>query len=73
MNIGYIRVSTDKQESSIEKQKDMLISYSKIHVITIDDFYIDFSISGKETTKREKYNELMELVKDGKVFIFKQF
>mgnify|MGYP001476876692 CR=1 FL=1 len=67
MNIGYIRVSTDKQENSVETQKDMLSSYSKIHDIEIDDYFIDFGISGKETTKRQKYNELMELVIGNKI------
>ena len=67
MNIGYIRVSTDKQENSVETQKDMLSSYSKIHDIEIDDYFIDFGISGKETTKRQKYNELMELVIGSKI------
>ena len=67
MNIGYIRVSTDKQDNSVETQKDMLRSYSKIHGIKIDDYFIDFGISGKETTKRQKYNELMELVIGSKI------
>ena len=67
MNIGYIRVSTDKQENSVETQKDMLSSYSKIHDIEIDDFFIDFGLSGKEIKKRKKYNELMDLVNGGKI------
>ena len=67
MNIGYIRVSTDKQENSVETQKDMLSSYSKIHDIEIDDYFIDFGSSGKEITKRKKYNELMDLVNGGKI------
>ena len=67
MNIGYIRVSTDKQENSVETQKDMLSSYSKIHDIEIDDYFIDFGLSGKEITKRKKYNELMDLVNGGKI------
>ena len=67
MVIGYIRVSTDKQDNSVETQKDMLRSYSKIHGIKIDDYFIDFGISGKETTKRDKYLELMDLVKVGKI------
>ena len=67
MNIGYIRVSTDQQENSVISQKDMLLSYSKLHGIEIDDFFIDFGISGKNTIKREKYLELMELVKGDKV------
>ena len=67
MNIGYIRVSTDKQENSVETQKDMLSSYSKIHDIEIDDYFIDFGLSGKEITKRKKYNELMDLVNGDKI------
>ena len=37
MVIGYIRVSTDKQENSVETQKSLLSSYSKIHGIEIND------------------------------------
>ena len=53
MNIGYSRVSTDKQENSVDTQKDMLSSYSKIHGIDIDDYFIDFGVSGKEISKRK--------------------
>ena len=67
MNIGYIRVSTDQQENSVITQKEMISSYSKLNRIEIDDYYIDFGISGSSTIKREKYLELMELVEDGKV------
>jgi len=67
MVIGYIRVYTDKQDNSVETQKDILRSYSKIHGIKIDDYFIDFGISGKETTKRQKYNELMDLVIGSKI------
>jgi site-specific DNA recombinase len=66
-NIGYIRVSTDYQDNSVITQKEMIESYSKIHGLEIDDFFIDFGISGKNTIKREKYLELMELVENGKV------
>ena len=66
-NIGYIRVSTDYQDNSVITQKEMIESYSKIHGLEIDDFFIDFGISGKNTIKREKHLELMELVENGKV------
>ena len=66
-NIGYIRVSTDSQENSVLTQKEMINSYSKLHGIEIDDYFTDFGISGKSIIKREKYLELMELVKEGKV------
>ena len=67
MNIGYIRVSTYQQENSVISQKEMISSYSKLNGIEIDDYYIDFGISGSSTIKREKYLELMELVEDGKI------
>ena len=67
MNIGYIRVSTDQQGNSVISQKEMISSYSKLNRIEIDDYYIDFGISGSSTIKREKYLELMELVEDGKI------
>ncbi len=67
MNIGYIRVSTDSQENSVITQKDMIQQFSKMNGITMDDYFIDFGISGKSILKREKYLELMELVESGKV------
>jgi len=67
MNICYLRTSTDKQENGLESQREMLSSYCKIHGIEIDDYFIDFGFSGKETSKRQKYNDLMDLVKGGKI------
>ncbi len=67
MNIGYIRVSTDSQENSVITQKEMINQFSIMNGITIDDYFIDFGISGKSILKREKYLELMELVNSGKV------
>ena len=67
MNIGYIRVSTDQQGNSVISQKEIISSYSKLKGIEIDDYFVDFGISGKNTIKREKYLELMELVEDGKI------
>ena len=67
MKIGYIRVSTDSQDNSVITQKEMIENYSKLKGIEIDDYFVDFGISGKNTIKREKYLELMELVEDGKV------
>ena len=66
-NVGYIRVSTDQQENSVLSQKEMIDNYSKLNGMKVDDYFIDFGISGKETTKRDKYLELMNLVKVGKI------
>ena len=67
MKIGYIRVSTDSQENSVITQREMIENYSNLKGIEIDKYFIDFGISGKNTIKREKYLELMDLVKDGKI------
>ena len=45
----------------------MIDNYSKLNGIKVDDYFIDFGISGKEITKRDKYNELMELVIGSKI------
>ena len=66
-NVGYIRVSTDQQENSVLSQKEMIDNYSKLNGMKVDDYFIDFGISGKETTKRQKYNELIELVIGNKI------
>ena len=65
MKIGYIRVSTDSQDNSVITQKEMIENYSKLKGIEIDDYFVDFGISGKNTIKREKYLKLMEMVEDG--------
>ena len=66
-NVGYIRVSTDQQENSVLSQKEMIDNYSRLNRMKVDDYFIDFGLSGKETTKRQKYNDLMELVKKGEI------
>ena len=66
-NVGYIRVSTVQQDNSVLSQKEMIDNYSKLNGMKVDDYFIDFGISGKETTKRDKYLELMNLVKVGKI------
>ena len=66
-NVGYIRVSTDQQENSVLSQKEMIDNYSKLNGVKVDNYFIDFGISGKETIKRDKYLELMNLVKVGKI------
>ena len=45
----------------------MIENYSKLNGIKVDEYFIDFGISGKDTMKREKYLELMDKVSDGKI------
>ena len=65
--IGYIRVSTEMQENSVISQKEMIEHYSKLNGIEVDDYFVDFGISGGSTMKREKYLELQELITNGMV------
>ena len=67
MKVGYIRVSTEMQENSVIAQKEMIEHYSKLNGIDVDEYFIDFGISGGSTLKREKYLELQDLIMQGKV------
>tara|TARA_B100000575_G_C22602784_1_gene376689 strand:+ start:231 stop:401 length:171 start_codon:yes stop_codon:yes gene_type:complete len=45
----------------------MIDNYYKLNGIKVVDYFIDFGSIGEETTKRDKYLELMNLVKIGKI------
>lgn len=69
--VGYIRVSTEKQDISPEAQKEKIISYCKAKEIELIDIYEDIAISG--TTKpveREGFKKAYDDVQDGKANIF---
>ena len=55
------------QDNSVISQKEMIEHYSKMNGIEVDDYFVDFGISGGSTIKREKYLELQELIKQGNV------
>lgn len=62
MIIGYIRVSTDKQ--NLENQKHKILSYAQVHKIIIDEF-VELEISSKGDLKKRKIDELFfKLKKD---------
>lgn len=62
MTIGYIRVSTDKQ--NLENQKHKILSYAHDHKIVIDEF-VELEISSKGDLKKRKIDELfLKLKKD---------
>ncbi len=54
--IGYIRVSTDKQDA--EKQRHLLLQYSQQHKLLIDEF-IQVEISSRKNTKERRIDELL--------------
>lgn len=64
--VGYIRVSTDKEEQaqSLENQKNLVISFIKEKGFSFSDFYID--IESGTTPNREALKRLIEDVEKNK-------
>jgi len=62
MNIGYIRVSTDKQD--LEKQKFILLDYTNKNNTRIDQF-VDIEISSKKDRSERRIDELLETLNSG--------
>jgi DNA invertase Pin-like site-specific DNA recombinase len=55
--IGYIRVSTEKQDR--DKQKHLLLEYSQKHQMLINEF-IEAEISSRKNIKERKIDEILE-------------
>ncbi len=66
MIIGYVRVSTDKQ--NLENQKHKMLNYAQQQKIIIDEF-IEVEISSKGDQKKRLINSLFEKLKDGDTLI----
>ena len=66
MTIGYIRVSTDKQD--LEKQKHLLLLYSQTHQILINEF-IEVEMSSGKKLKERKIDELTEKLSSGDLLL----
>ena len=64
--IGYIRVSTDKQDA--EKQRHLLLQYSQQHKLLIDEF-IDIEVSSRKNTKERRIDELLTKLVAGDTLI----
>ena len=64
--LGYIRVSTDKQD--LEKQRHLLLEYAQQNQLLISDF-ITIEISSRENTKERRIDELLARLKDSDTLI----
>lgn len=64
--IGYIRVSTDKQDA--DKQRHLLLQYSQQHKLLIDEF-IQIEISSRKNTKERRIDELLAKLAAGDTLI----
>ena len=66
MILGYIRVSTDKQ--NLENQKHKILEYAHSHKLTIDEF-VELEISSKGDLKKRKIDELYLKLHSGDTLI----
>ena len=64
--LGYLRVSTDKQE--INNQRLEILNYAQRERMTIDDF-IEKTISSRKTPKDRRIVELLEILHSGDTLI----
>lgn len=69
LSIGYIRNSRITQSNSISTQKSLIKDYCKNNGIKLDEIIIDEGISGSgdKIKDRDGYQDIMKMVKDGKV------
>ena len=60
--IGYLRVSSDKQD--LQKQEHLLLKYAQQHDLHITEF-IAIEISSRKTTRERRIDELMAKLNEG--------
>lgn len=58
--VAYMRMSTDKQEHSLESQKRLLQDFAKRNDYSIKKFYADEGISGRVAEKRPAFMQMIE-------------
>jgi DNA invertase Pin-like site-specific DNA recombinase len=64
--LGYIRVSTDQQD--LEKQKHLLLQYSQMNQMLIQEF-IESEASSRKDQKTRKIDELLNKLESGDVLL----
>lgn len=58
--VAYMRMSTDRQEHSIESQERLINEYSKQNNYLIQHLYIDEGISGRNAEKRPQFLQMID-------------
>jgi DNA invertase Pin-like site-specific DNA recombinase len=64
--IGYLRVSSDKQD--LEVQKLAILDYCNKQKLSVDE-WIKIKVSSRKSTKKRKVDELLESLEQGDVLI----
>ena len=65
LKIGYCRVSTHNQKSSLENQEEYLRSYTNAKGVILDEVFTD--IGSGINYDRKNFNKILELVEAGEV------
>lgn len=58
--VGYIRMSTDKQEDSPAQQREQILKLAQRHGFKIIRWYEDHAVSGAKTLKRKQFRQMIE-------------
>ncbi|MDD3570569.1 MAG: recombinase family protein [Lachnospiraceae bacterium] len=58
--VAYMRMSTDRQEHSIESQERLINEYAKQNNYLIQHLYIDEGISGRNAEKRPQFLQMID-------------
>ncbi|MCL2171476.1 MAG: recombinase family protein [Defluviitaleaceae bacterium] len=61
----YARMSTDKQENSIESQCVVLENYAKAHGMLVVDRYVDEGLSGRDAASRPAFMKMIDDSRNG--------
>ena len=64
--VGYLRMSTDKQETSPEQQQQEIQEYAAKHGYNVLRWYADLGISGDKTEKRLQFQQMVSDAEDGR-------
>lgn len=64
--IGYIRVSSDKQD--LQKQEHLLLKYAQRHDLKITEF-INIEISSRKGTKERRIDELLDRLNENDILL----
>ncbi|MGH2537176.1 MAG: recombinase family protein [Candidatus Promineifilaceae bacterium] len=64
--IGYVRVSTDKQD--VDKQKHLLLQYAQAHQMLINEF-IQAEVSSRQGIQERRIDELLAKLAKGDVLL----
>ena len=60
--IGYVRISTDKQDT--QRQEHLLLKYAQQHQLPIDRF-ISVEMSSRKSTRERRIDELLNELSAG--------